>query len=117
MEFSSHVIEHMYKPVLFREHMDALLNDNGYVILTCPNGSMSGLFDHPKVWRKLWGAVHPNMISDEYLMRIFDGYNGGIFDERLSQADMASFIDFCKAPMASLSPKTSNLLAVMRKKQ
>ena len=114
--FTSHVIEHLYDPALFRKHADAILKEDGYVILTCPNGSMTALFDHPKIWRQKWGLVHPNMISDAYLVNLFGGYNGGVFDENLSETAISAMMDYGTVPVASLLPKTGHLLAVMSKK-
>jgi hypothetical protein len=115
--FSSHVIEHMYNPSIFREHMDSLLTNSGFVVLTCPNGSLSGVVNHSNSWRKLWGKVHPNMISDLFLLKLFDGYNGSIQDDNLSDLSVNSLLDSCQTAISSYMPTSGNLLALIKKRQ
>lgn len=113
--FSSHVIEHMHSPRIFRKHMDSLLAADGYVVMTCPNGSLSGIVDHGDSWRRLWGKVHPNMISDEYLIRQFDGYRGSIANADLSEASLVKSLESCTTSCASFMPTTSDLLAILKR--
>jgi len=34
----------------------------------CPNGSREMQASLPSIYRKMWGKVHPNMISSEFLL-------------------------------------------------
>lgn len=112
--YSAHVIEHMYNPKLFETHVDKLINDDGYCIVRCPNGSMTGLLANPNIWKALWGEVHPNFISDEYLLNIFSDYEGAAFDapNGLAKYDYLNHLDY---PPVSLLPKTPFLLGVFRR--
>lgn len=112
--YSSHVIEHMYNPKLFETHVDKLINDDGYCIVTCPNGSMTGLLANPNIWKRLWGEVHPNFISDEYLLNIFSDYEGAAFNapSGLAKYDYLNHLDY---PPVSHLPKTAFLLGVFRR--
>lgn len=113
--FSSHVIEHMHNPSIFRAHMDLLLIDGGFVVLTCPNGSLTGTVDHSNSWRRLWGQVHPNMISDSFLLKLFRGYKGSVTDEDLSDISIKELLDSCLTSLSSHMPTTENLIALMKK--
>ena len=113
--FSSHVIEHMHNPAILKEHMDLFLAEDGFLILTCPNGSMSRLFNDPEGWRKHWGSVHPNHISDEYLVELFKEYKGAVFEERLTEEMFSEWINSCEYPVASHFPATGNLVALFCK--
>ena len=73
--FSSHVIEHMSDPSILKNYADMVLKNGGIILLTCPNGSDSGRV-HNTHWSKLWGEVHPNFISDQYLCKLFSDYSG-----------------------------------------
>lgn len=91
-----------------------MLSGGGFLILTCPNGSYSAI-PHQKPWRKHWGEVHPNFISDMYLTRLFKGYCGGVNDEDLSSEHIEFMIDTTDKPISSYLPTGGNLLAVFRK--
>lgn len=112
--YSSHVIEHMHNPKLFETHVDKLINDEGYCIVACPNGSMTGLLANPTVWKYLWGKVHPNFISDEYLLNIFSDYEGAVFDAP-SGLVTYDYLDHLDYPPVSTLPKTAFLLGVFRR--
>tara|TARA_B110000503_G_C7143308_1_gene411843 strand:- start:1425 stop:2318 length:894 start_codon:yes stop_codon:yes gene_type:complete len=112
--FSSHVIEHMHNPSLFRGHMDRLLARRGFVIVTCPNGSMSSLLENPNRWKKLWGEVHPNFISDLYLLKQFSDYEGIVFDDSVSDLEDSTHINQLTKPPSSRLPSSCNLIGVFR---
>ncbi|NDC76509.1 MAG: methyltransferase domain-containing protein [Chitinophagia bacterium] len=65
--FSSHVIEHLPDPGrMITMGMD-LLRPGGYFVAECPNGSEVRRRREPRLTRKAWGMVHPNLISGEFL--------------------------------------------------
>lgn len=65
--FSSHVIEHLPDPGrMITLGMD-LLRPGGYFVAECPNGSEVRRRREPRLTRKAWGMVHPNLISAEFL--------------------------------------------------
>lgn len=112
--FSSHVIEHMYNPSLFRAYAEAALTTDGFVVLTCPNGSHSSIPFHAN-WRKNWGEVHPNMISDKYLITLFENFYGCVSDEILTDEHMDMMLSTCDARASSLLPTTPNLVAIFKR--
>jgi len=64
----SHVIEHVPDPRQLLNTLRALTLADGYVLLMCPNGSREMQASLPSIYRKMWGKVHPNMISSEFLL-------------------------------------------------
>jgi hypothetical protein len=111
--FSSHVIEHMSNPSMIKECADRVLKPDGVVLLTCPNGSDSARFSSPG-WRKLWGEVHPNFISDQYLCRLFSDYHGTILGDDIFTLN--SGLDrLLLGQMASSLPTASNLFLIAQK--
>lgn len=111
--FSSHVIEHMSNPSLIRECEDKVLRSDGIVLLTCPNGSDSARFSSPS-WRKLWGEVHPNFISDQYLCRLFSDFNGTISGAEIFMRN-SGLERLFRGKMASSLPTTSDLFLIAQK--
>jgi 2-polyprenyl-3-methyl-5-hydroxy-6-metoxy-1,4-benzoquinol methylase len=65
--FCSHVIEHVPNPRELLETLLSLCADDGFVIVMCPNGSQPVLERHPNIYHRLWGKVHPNMITDRFI--------------------------------------------------
>ncbi len=69
--FSSHVIEHLndinaYVTISFEK-----LDEGGFIVIICPNGSddlMQGTFP---VFHNFWGQVHPNMLSSAFYKTVF----------------------------------------------
>jgi hypothetical protein len=112
--FSSHALEHMYNPMIIRDHTNALLKPGGYAILTCPNCSLSAVPNHKK-WRQSWGQVHPNGITDGFLLNIFSDYNGAVGNEILDDKMFLELLAGCETKLSSFLPTTPNLLAVMKK--
>jgi hypothetical protein len=111
--FSSHVIEHMSNPSMFKEFADVVLKPDGIIILTCPNGSNSARFQNP-AWSKLWNEVHPNFISDHFLLNLFADYCGVIGGEELLDASMETRHYF-HCGMLSKLPTSENLLMLAKK--
>lgn len=69
--FNSHVIEHL--PDI--KHMfllaKKLLDNDGYFVAYCPNGSSAYREKHPEGFHRLWGQVHPNYLSDAFFSQAF----------------------------------------------
>ncbi len=111
--FSSHVIEHMHNPLELKRWANKILAKNGVLLITCPNGS-----DHSrnsKNWSKLWGEVHPNFISDEFICKNFSEYNGSVFDESLID-DPSCIPKLLRNKISTLSPVSSNLWFIGQKR-
>jgi hypothetical protein len=71
--FSSHVIEHLPDPGRLTTLGMDLLRPGGYFVAECPNGSDVRRRREPRLTRKAWGMVHPNLISGEFLARALAG--------------------------------------------
>lgn len=65
--FSSHVLEHVPDPWASIEQQLSMLKDGGYLIAVFPHGSDE--FRNADKWRfhKIWGRVHPVLITDKFL--------------------------------------------------
>ena len=113
--FSSHVIEHMDNPAVFKSSAEKLLSDQGVILMTCPNGSESARSKN-KNWSLLWGENHPNFISDDYLIKIFENYGGVILGPELLDISHKEISQFLKNDLMSLSPETSSLYLLAQKK-
>lgn len=69
--FSSHVIEHVPSVADMIQLSKKLLNDAGFFIAECPNGSDGFIQNNFDNFHKLWGLVHPNVISDIFYKTAF----------------------------------------------
>ncbi len=112
--FSSHVIEHMSNPSMIKDCADRVLKSDGVVLLACPNGSDSARFSSPG-WSKLWGEVHPNFISDQYLCRLFADYCGTIIGDEIFSLNLGLDRLICGKTGSSL-PVTSNMFLIAQKR-
>jgi len=112
--FSSHVIEHMFNPSLLLSHAEMLLKKDGWLVIVCPNGSYSARIANQR-WSKLWGSVHPNLISDQYLCSLFSWYKGGIYNEQYDEKSANLYLSNHNKKVSSYMPKTPNLLAVLKR--
>jgi SAM-dependent methyltransferase len=111
--FSSHVIEHMSNPAQLKEFADIVLKPDGIIILTCPNGSDSARLKNLS-WSKLWGEVHPNYISDRFLLNLFADYNGIVGGEEMLNAAIELNSLFSVGMLSNL-PSSSNLVCLAKK--
>lgn len=69
--FSSHVIEHLNDINAYITLSLEKLNEGGFMVIVCPNGSddlMQGTFP---IFHKFWGQVHPNMLSSTFCTAVF----------------------------------------------
>jgi 2-polyprenyl-3-methyl-5-hydroxy-6-metoxy-1,4-benzoquinol methylase len=71
--FSSHVIEHMPSPRKLLEEGFDLLKPGGYMIVESPNGSDEFRAHSPAHFHKLWGRVHPFLLSPTYYLQWLQG--------------------------------------------
>lgn len=69
--FSSHVIEHVPSIKDMITKAKELINEEGYFIAYCPNGSNGRFEKDPIAYHKNWGLVHPNYLSDQFFETIF----------------------------------------------
>lgn len=112
--FSSHAIEHMFDPSLLLSHSEMLLKKDGWLVIVCPNGSYTARTANPR-WSKLWGSVHPNLLSDQYLCSLFSSYKGGIYNEQYDEKSTNLYLSNHDKTVSSYMPKTPNLLAVLKR--
>jgi 2-polyprenyl-3-methyl-5-hydroxy-6-metoxy-1,4-benzoquinol methylase len=70
--FSSHVIEHHPNPTEMINSAKKLLNENGYFICYCPNGSEEYLHRDKESFHLAWGLVHPFYINKNYFAQQFN---------------------------------------------
>jgi hypothetical protein len=71
--FSSHVIEHLPSPSDFIRFAMERLREGGCFVAESPNGSEAFRRRDPAHFSKLWGRVHPNMMSAEFYLEAFKG--------------------------------------------
>lgn len=69
--FSSHVLEHTPNPRKALIDQISVLKNGGYIIAFFPNGSQSFRHRDPAGFHRLWGFIHPIMLNDEFLARMF----------------------------------------------
>jgi hypothetical protein len=69
--FSSHVIEHVPSISSMVQRSQDLLEENGFFIAECPNGSSALRVINPNGFHHGWGLVHPNYLSEEFYQFLF----------------------------------------------
>lgn len=67
--FASHVIEHVPSPRKLLEQGFEMLRPGGYLVIESPNGSDAFRVARPVHHRKLWGRVHPFLMTPEFYQR------------------------------------------------
>lgn len=70
--FSSHVIEHVPDPARMLADGLRILRPGGLFLAVTPNGSSSFRAVSGRAWSRLWGEVHPQLISDEWVLKATD---------------------------------------------
>lgn len=68
--YSSHVIEHMENPLELLNIAKSKTKNGGLIYLKCPNGSREFQVKSPEVYKKMWGLVHPNFITAEWISNV-----------------------------------------------
>jgi SAM-dependent methyltransferase len=68
--YSSHVLEHTPNPreVLLKQL--SLVKPGGFVAGHTPNGSKSFRLKHYSAFHRIWGRVHPVLLSDAFVRRV-----------------------------------------------
>jgi 2-polyprenyl-3-methyl-5-hydroxy-6-metoxy-1,4-benzoquinol methylase len=67
--FSAHVIEHVPSPAQMLKDGMRLLKPGGVFLAITPNGSDAFRKLKGASWSSLWGNVHPQLISDEWILQ------------------------------------------------
>lgn len=68
--YSCHVLEHVPDPARAMRDQLALLKPGGLLIAHTPNGSEAYRRKHPAHLRKIWGKVHPTLLTDRFVAGI-----------------------------------------------
>jgi len=84
--FSSHVLEHTPDPARAIRDQCAVLRPEGCLIALFPNGSDTFLSKDPQTFHRLWGRVHPVMLSGDFVTRILKSYS--VFQGSLCERDL-----------------------------
>jgi len=71
--FSSHVLEHVDNVETALERQMGLLRPGGWLVGVTPNGSLSYRKEHAANFHRLWGLVHPQLLTNEFLHKKFAG--------------------------------------------
>ncbi len=74
MVYSCHVLEHVPNPRETIRQQLALTRSGGLVIGHTPNGSAAWRVADPGAFHRLWGKVHPVLLTDEFIRRSFSNY-------------------------------------------
>ena len=69
--FNSHVIEHLPDIKNMFLLAQKLLDEDGYFVAYCPNGSAKLRSTNPALFHYFWGQVHPNCLSAEFFAKVF----------------------------------------------
>lgn len=65
--FSAHVIEHVTNPVEFVERAMRALKPGGIFVAITPNGDERFRLVEPLRFHRLWGRVHPQLVTPEWV--------------------------------------------------
>lgn len=71
--FSAHVIEHVANPATMLAEGLRLLKPGGIFLAITPNGSDSFRAADGRAWSSLWGNVHPQLLSEEWVLLATSG--------------------------------------------
>lgn len=71
--FSAHVLEHVPSIHEAAALARRVLKPGGLFLAFTPNGSSGLRQKDPAAHRRLWGQVHPNLLSDEFYQKLFEG--------------------------------------------
>ncbi|MGC4036277.1 MAG: methyltransferase domain-containing protein [Chitinophagaceae bacterium] len=69
--FSSHVIEHLPDIKMMFRLSQKLINENGFFVSFCPNGSEEFKQKNPESFHHFWGQVHPNFLNANFYAKAF----------------------------------------------
>jgi len=68
--FSAHVIEHVPNPTEMVENGMRLLRPGGLFVALTPNGTTAFRKADPVSWSKMWGQVHPQLITERWINHV-----------------------------------------------
>lgn len=71
--FSSHVLEHVPDPAASLRQMVDVLVPGGILVALTPNGSSPFRDTDFAAFHRLWGQVHPVILSDQFVTKVLDG--------------------------------------------
>lgn len=71
MVYSCHVLEHIPNPLKAIQNMLAMVKVGGMVVGHTPNGSLDFRNRIPKLFHRLWGRVHPVLLTDQFVSTNF----------------------------------------------
>ncbi|MBM3794771.1 MAG: class I SAM-dependent methyltransferase [Acidobacteria bacterium] len=71
MVYSCHVLEHVPNPLQTLNQMLAWVRPGGMVVAQTPNGSRDFRAASPAAFHRLWGRVHPFLLTAEFVKRNF----------------------------------------------
>jgi 2-polyprenyl-3-methyl-5-hydroxy-6-metoxy-1,4-benzoquinol methylase len=111
--FSSHVLEHVPSVSTAIELGRRLLKPGGWFVAYTPNGSDDFRRTNPAAWHKLWGFVHPQLLTPKYFASQFGDAAVLTGSTPVRDEDLKGFPDTA----SDFLPATgSELLLVARKK-
>lgn len=68
--FSAHVIEHVSDPAKFLQMGISALRPGGLFVAITPNGSDEFRIARPDAFHRLWGRVHPQLITPAWIAKV-----------------------------------------------
>ena len=71
MVYSCHVLEHVPNPLQTLRKMLAWVKPGGMVVAQTPNGSREFRAANPAAFHRLWGRVHPFLLTADFVTRNF----------------------------------------------
>lgn len=69
--YSCQVLEHVSNPEETLLEQLRLVRPGGLVIAHTPNGSEAARHANPKAFHRLWGKVHPVLLTDQFILQRF----------------------------------------------
>ena len=67
--YSSHVLEHVPDPLATLQQQLAMTRPGGLVVAHTPNGSADYRHRAPDTFHRIWGQVHPVLLSDKFVAK------------------------------------------------
>jgi 2-polyprenyl-3-methyl-5-hydroxy-6-metoxy-1,4-benzoquinol methylase len=92
--FGAHVIEHLPDPNIIWEAAQKILKPHGKVVLFTPNGEPELAEQRPDSYHRLWGKVHPLLLSADALSAMADrfGFVGCGYSSPYEPSKIAHFV-------------------------
>jgi 2-polyprenyl-3-methyl-5-hydroxy-6-metoxy-1,4-benzoquinol methylase len=112
--FSSHVLEHTPDPASALAQQMDVLKPGGWLIALVPNGSESFRDSSPDVFHRLWGRVHPVMLSDSFFKTVLG--EEVVFLGALAQRDLNLIRSWSDGRVLSGDLTTNEILMMTQKR-